>query len=469
MIISKKQKSPSINTQKPSVTKQTKQNKFYYLNMIFEFTKMFFDMSTIHGFPHISQDGRHPLERVLWILLVTVAACGAGILSSLTLTRYRENPTVISMERDRFSWNTSFPPATICSSKKYDPDKLEKFVNENEDIKNKTLYKDFIISLLEASYLNLDSVIDYEGIDSEDFAKLIYKFSFPLKMDITNSAGNNKFLSVQETYTEMGRCYSYNSQLAIYNSYEYRNNVSWKLLPETEIFYINPLEGEVFVNMINVSSGYKVYFHGPYEVIDMATKNIEVPSGNFLQFYLSALTIFSSERTRSLSVKQRQCRFYYESNLAHFPFYSYAACRMECRIKLAKEFCGCLPHFYRKLEGEKVCDVKGLHCLSKYREDLVFLKNQCSCVANCDETVYVIEFSDQRDWFLGSTLQWGMVEYPKMRLKRDVIFGFSDLLVYIGGMAGLFLGCSVLSFIEIAYFFTLRLFWFVKNFDKRTK
>lgn len=109
--------------------------------------------------------------------------------------------------------------------------------------------------------------------------------------------------------------------------------------------------GLVLVKNANLQCGFhlQVYFHGPYEVIDMATKNIEVPSGNFLQFYLSALTIFSSERTRSLSVKQRQCRFYYESNLAHFPFYSYAACRMECRIKLAKEFCGCLPHFYRKL------------------------------------------------------------------------------------------------------------------------
>jgi hypothetical protein len=33
--------------------------------------------------------------------------------------------------------------------------------------------------------------------------------------------------------------------------------------------------------------------------------------------------------------------------------------------------------------------------------------------------------------------------------------------VAIGASAGLFLGCSILSFVEIVYFFSLRLFWFI--------
>ncbi|KAG5898764.1 hypothetical protein JTB14_010974 [Gonioctena quinquepunctata] len=100
---------------------------------------------------------------------------------------------------------------------------------------------------------------------------------------------------------------------------------------------------------------------------------------------------------------------------------------------------------------------------------LILLKDECSCLANCDEVIFVIEDTDSREWFLGSNLQWGLKEYPKMRLKRDVIFSFSDVLVYIGGMAGLFLGCSVLSFIEIIYFFTLRLYWFVVKYGEETR
>jgi hypothetical protein len=38
---------------------------------------------------------------------------------------------------------------------------------------------------------------------------------------------------------------------------------------------------------------------------------------------------------------------------------------------------------------------------------------------------------------------------------------FFVISVAIGASAGFFLGCSILSFLEIIYFFTLRLFWFI--------
>lgn len=40
----------------------------------------------------------------------------------------------------------------------------------------------------------------------------------------------------------------------------------------------------------------------------------------------------------------------------------------------------------------------------------------------------VLNGQKSRTWFLGSNLQWGISEYPKMQLKRDLIFGFTDLL-----------------------------------------
>lgn len=61
-------------------------------------------------------------------------------------------------------------------------------------------------------------------------------------------------------------------------------------------------------------------------------------------------------------------------------------------------------------------------------DELVTLKKKCTCLPNCDEVNYVLEDLDTREWFLGSNLQWGLKEYPRMRLKRDVLFGFADLL-----------------------------------------
>lgn len=40
----------------------------------------------------------------------------------------------------------------------------------------------------------------------------------------------------------------------------------------------------------------------------------------------------------------------------------------------------------------------------------------------------IIYLQRSRVWFLGANLQWGINDYPKMQLKRDLIFGFTDLL-----------------------------------------
>lgn len=42
-----------------------------------------------------------------------------------------------------------------------------------------------------------------------------------------------------------------------------------------------------------------------------------------------------------------------------------------------------------------------------------------------------------------------------VKYRTDVTFGWLDLMVSFGGIAGLFLGCSILSGVEIVYYFTL--------------
>lgn len=75
-------------------------------------------------------------------------------------------------------------------------------------------------------------------------------------------------------------------------------------------------------------------------------------------------------------------------------------------------------------------------------------------------------------------------EYPLVRYRRKILFSIEDLLgmnhngffffnsddfneefhlgttVSVGGTAGLFTGFCVLGAFDIAYFFTLRLFWY---------
>lgn len=47
-------------------------------------------------------------------------------------------------------------------------------------------------------------------------------------------------------------------------------------------------------------------------------------------------------------------------------------------------------------------------------------------------------------------------EYPAM--KRSELYGLTDFIANCGGLLGLFMGVSILSFVEIIYFFTVRFF-----------
>lgn len=55
---------------------------------------------------------------------------------------------VISMDRNKFVWNTSFPSLTVCPHKRIDDTKLEKYMKyelANKMYKGNTLYLSFLI------------------------------------------------------------------------------------------------------------------------------------------------------------------------------------------------------------------------------------------------------------------------------------------------------------------------------------
>ncbi|OWR48797.1 hypothetical protein KGM_210227 [Danaus plexippus plexippus] len=213
---------------------------------------------------------------------------------------------------------------------------------------------------------------------------------------------------------------------------------------------------------------YWVYIHGPLEVPDISTKRHYADENYYMKIYVTAMTVYTSPEAARLSVGQRRCRFLHENSLKHNSVYTYNMCRMECRLRLCLKYCKCVPFFYRNGK-EKICDVDGMQCLAKYKDDLIKLRTKdgkkvsCECLPICDDVNYIVQSHALHEWFLGTFFQWGIVTYPRMRYRRDIIFGFTDVLVAVGGMAGLFLGCSVLSFMEIVYFLTLRLFWYARR------
>ncbi|XP_034254431.1 uncharacterized protein LOC117653133 [Thrips palmi] len=445
--------------------------KRFTLKSVWDFLFLVMQTSSIHGFNHLTDEKRHFCERIVWTAFVLFGLCGAVVVSMSTWNHYQENPTVISMERDYKEWNTSFPSVTICPTVKYEEKNVEAVAESMTKIEDKERLKLFLMKLANATYDTFGDVPDdfNDVIRPSEYMDLVLavKLEFYYTVSGSNTEANN-IGQLQTTITEHGLCYAFNSDIAIYNSPEYFKAKNLTIMDRGWSFFGSPLDGDVFAQVMDMNSGYLVYLHSSNETADFASQRLESPAGSYKTLDISALSIYTSGSAANLKVEQRRCRFLKETNLILSPVYSYNLCRNECRMKLAQERCGCVPHFYRPVHPFKICDVKGMHCLAKYQDLMSTLRDpvtkkkvNCKCLPPCDDVNYIIENDHTMPWFLGTNLKWGMTKYPRMRLKRDVIFGFIDVLVSVGGTAGLFLGCSVLSLIEIFYFFTLKAFFYV--------
>jgi hypothetical protein len=75
----------------------------------------------------------------------------------------------------------------------------------------------------------------------------------------------------------------------------------------------------------------------------------------------------------------------------------------------------------------------------------------------CSQTISQI-------YFRYSAVMVNFKDNQFVALKRSQLFGKTEFLAHCGGLLGLFLGFSVISVLELVYFFTIRLFC---NFKKQ--
>ncbi|XP_025203335.1 pickpocket protein 11-like [Melanaphis sacchari] len=437
---------------------------------VFNFVNLFFSSSNIHGLNHLTDKRRHYIEKLIWVIAICLSIYGSAILGSSTWNRYQENPTVISMDREYKEWATALPAITLCPMNKIDDQLFNGFIQKkfsNYTDEEKEELWTFLMLLANATYGTFNEVPVYNRISPNDYLNYVLLLSSKLSYTIGNShvdifSSNELVPSV----TELGLCYSYNGYIAPYNDYKYwiKRNISE--FPKIDIISGTPLDGDVFVQITSMNFSYMGFVHSPYEVPDVACRIFPSQQNFYKILEVAALSIYSAPEIKYLSPRQRGCRFLDESDLEISPeMYTYNMCRNQCRMDQARKLCGCVPYFYRPLKKYKICDVKGMYCLDQHKEFLIKLRNttgvdkkvNCGCYPPCNDVNYIVERDNTIQWYFGTDLKWGLIKYPRMRLKRNVLFGFTDVLVSIGGTAGLFFGCSVLSFLEIIYFFTFRL------------
>ncbi|XP_030387047.1 pickpocket protein 28 [Scaptodrosophila lebanonensis] len=251
--------------------------------------------------------------------------------------------------------------------------------------------------------------------------------------------------------------------------------------------FLQALEHNYDFDCRSFKQGYKVFLNSP-ESVPLTTGNyILVPNGDEVVVSVLPNYVVSTDNLHEISPEKRQCFFDDERALRFFRSYSQNNCQTECLANFTVAKCGCAKFWMPKPLDVPVCGLDDIACYTAAQEELnVLLQNQtmqqtvdpnakvmCDCMPACTSLEYNFEISRARydlaktlrafrevyehDDSIGSRLSVYFKEHQFTAIKRTIMFGVSTLISNCGGIFGLFMGISSLSFIELVYFFSMRI------------
>ncbi|KAK0159008.1 hypothetical protein PV328_009940 [Microctonus aethiopoides] len=421
----------------------------------------FASSSSIHGLNHMTAPRRHIIERFLAALFI-IAALASLILLSLTFwKRYQDDAIVIVLDHDYKHFTIKAPGVVICPQENVNeavfPQVLKKYGLE-DTIETRNFFR-FISN---ATYETFNQTPEFNAVDSSKWLAILND----LKPNVQYQTFNNS--KAKWIITERGFCLTFNNYISPYSSFDYWKNNNWTAISIPPQFPSYSYLKREITDQIRVKTHsvmFSIYPAG--DVVNIKQKFYLCKRMSIVTIDVLVVEIDSSDQVAQLSLRQRKCKFAEEGGLEMWPTYSVNACRLECTFKRIRKTCYCYPHFARPTPGIPTCNAAQLRCIAANWTQ-IFLSDkkaakECGCIANCNKARYVEASYSSLDLKKGSpadAIITPTVIFPTDKYERKQIFGFNDFLASVGGAAGLFLGASVISFVEIFYFATLRLYWY---------
>ncbi|CAD7091134.1 unnamed protein product [Hermetia illucens] len=425
-------------------------------------TKEFFNNSTLHGVRYIA-DGSRPFgEKFMWFSFTSIGAVAALVIIMSLWEKFQTNPTITGLDTDFHNQQIIFPTVVVCPTNPYNDKKVEEIAYKElaqYEESEAPSYQPFLRMLTKLSYQNIGTAFEL----SLNFTPAavgqtsLRRLAFQVKMDCDDLLTFCRYRDEEvkccphfdEIYTERGFCFAFNTK---FKSFETKDEQSVEF---HDLFETDKKWALQFIP----SSAVNVYIHSNREYFGWDfSPQLSWEPNQVSEILISMKETYTTEDAKQLSIGQRKCVFSDEIKLDFFPNeYTFSGCMKECRIKKCIKMCRCIPPFYKPLPNVPYCKVEQLECLAKYKDNITNIRDCQKCELSCSKTVYDVEKLNKD--FSQSDEHSISIEYltwPIIRYKREVLFGWVDLLVSFGGIAGLFLGFSLLSGVEILYYFTMR-------------
>ncbi|EAT33714.1 AAEL014010-PA, partial [Aedes aegypti] len=413
-----------------------------------------FAQSTLHGVRFITEQGRPFWEKFCWFCMVSISSVTTLIIIFNLWQRFQTKPTITGPDTGfQHNW-TTFPTVLVCPTDVVDAARAEKIVQLIDPLVNYTEIEPTVNALAGISYRQ---IVTSEDVGLLNVVKNIRNFVYYVAIGCEDLLSNCWFRGMEldccsqfkSVFSEFGFCYGFNAKF--YDTMpQWERTTEFNNLYETDkrwgLSFKPSRPSHIFIHSYDEISGLEFHPYAQWED-DFA-----------IGILISKKETYTTEDARQLSIWQRKCIFPDEVKLKYYrDGYTFSGCMKECRIRKCLKFCKCVPPFYAPPNSLAFCTITQLACLVKYTANITSSKGCKNCELACHNKVYDVEkYSKTTNVTNDEVVTIEFLTWPLIRYKREVLFGWVDLLVSFGGIAGLFLGFSLLSGVEIIYFFTMR-------------
>ncbi|KAJ3649088.1 hypothetical protein Zmor_020850 [Zophobas morio] len=423
--------------------------------MYFNTVKYYGKNTTLHGLKYVADENRHFLIRFSWMVIFILSFYAMILVFKASYKSYTDNAISFVTETTYLNWNTSFPAVTLCEITSSE-------VEWNGDQEEVEAIQQFIADLIFFTGSCYSCHTPCTTCEKLNFAETVQKFRKKCSQLLSRCKWNEisfdcceKFLPLE---TEYGVCFSFNS---LHTKKPARREDDF-------FFYSNRKTGpgELFVETIE---DVRLYFHAREDVPFINSdpdQRKDVMLGETYNISINVIEIENDENVRLLPFDKRKCRFPEEKpdDLIVHDFYSYSTCVVQCHANAHIDLCNCTHHLMPVMNRGKYCDIEGLNCLTDNFETVNRLHAKgfdkpglvCDCLPSCIEPEYKIVSDTKGVKSSRGEISIKLQSLPSSRFKRIVVRTTMDLVVSIGGTAGLFIGASILSIVETLYLLCLR-------------
>ncbi|XP_038210041.1 sodium channel protein Nach-like [Zerene cesonia] len=388
--------------------------------------------------------------QTFWLIFVSLSWYCSSLLIAAQYRAFLNNPISFVVETTYTDWNTNFPTIAICESD--NTARIEEIsdgiwgkdhdFNIEEVLKELAFYKG--VAYYTSEFCNAENAL------SECFADNITYYVNLIRSNcneiISNCSWNGISFDCCKYFrpmdTEFGVCFAINT-------------IQGRERHPPRLELVSNRTTGPGAMMFNVLVPGRVFVLNEEEVPSITTPGSDIMNVGpeiYRKRLISIKDIANDAGARLISPEKRKCRYTDENILDVYPHYSYTACTVQCRKNAQLRTCNCTNFYMPNIEEHLKCNVLRARWSSR-------IGLFCDCLPSCTEA----EISIVKDLKKPIDDNYARIEIelaflPSERYRRNVVRGALDLVVSTGGTGGLFLGASILSFVELIYIILIRPF-----------